>query len=196
MPDLRITDLAVQRGDRIVFRHFSATLAAGDIIHLQGRNGAGKTTLLETLAGLRLPAEGTIGHLPEPQHRHWLGHRNGLNPALTALENLQFWCALNAERSEGVPAALEQLGVKPQSHRPVGSLSTGQRRRVALARLLAVRRPWWFLDEPLAGIDADGLQLIADLLAQHAQTGGTTLITSHQPLPASLPRLRVLALKS
>ena len=194
MPKLTIRDLAVSRGDRTVFSQLSFEVGPGEILHVQGRNGAGKTSLLETLSGLRVPEAGSIEGGPDATQRHWLGHRSGLNAALTPVENLQFWCALNGEPDDQILPALEQLGVKAQRHRLCGTLSTGQRRRAALARLLVVRRPWWFLDEPLAGIDAAGLQLIIGLLAEHAHSGGAAVVTSHQPLPDSLPRLRVLAL--
>lgn len=196
MSNLTIRDLAVSRGDRTIFSRLSFDVAPGEILHVQGRNGAGKTTLLETLGGLREPAAGTIEGGPAAAQRHWLGHRSGLNVALTPIENLQFWCALNGAPGDAIVPALERLGIKAQRHRLCGTLSTGQRRRAALARLLAVRRPWWFLDEPLAGIDAAGLQLITDLLTEHAREGGTAIVTSHQPLPDSLPKLRVLALNA
>jgi len=196
MSNLTIRELAVSRGDRSIFSQLSFDVAPGEILHVQGRNGAGKTTLLETLSGLRQPAAGSITGGPQAAQRHWLGHRSGLNLSLTPIENLQFWCALNGAADAQVLPALEQLGVKAQRQRLCGTLSTGQRRRVALARLLAAPRPWWFLDEPLAGIDSAGLQLLTDLLAAHAGAGGTAIVTSHQPLSADLPNLRVLALRA
>ncbi len=194
MSPLSVSDLAVSRGDRTVFSGLSFRVEPGEILHVQGRNGAGKTTLLETLGGLRVQIAGTIAGGPGASERHWLGHRSALNAALTPLENLRFWCALNGAGDSELLPALDQLGVKAQRNRLCGTLSTGQRRRVALSRLLAVKRPWWFLDEPLAGIDAAGLQLITQLLAAHAGEGGTAVVTSHQALPDSLPRLRALAL--
>ncbi|MDB5988219.1 MAG: ccmA, partial [Nevskia sp.] len=184
----------VSRGDRTIFSQLNFEVAPGEILHVQGRNGAGKTTLLETLGGLRVPAAGTIEGGPQTAQRHWLGHRSGLNAALTPVENLQFWCALNGAPDDQILPALEQLGVKTQRHRLCGALSTGQRRRAALARLLVARRPWWFLDEPLAGVDAAGVQVIVDLLGAHARAGGAAVVTSHQALPGNLPNLRVLAL--
>jgi heme exporter protein A len=180
---LRVEKLAIVRGDRTLVDGLSFGVAPGEVLHLQGRNGAGKTSLLETLSGLRPPAGGRIEGLPEASAQHWLGHKNALNPVLTPVENLRFWCALHGGVAENdVDAALSRVGLKAQRRRSCGQLSTGQRRRAALARLIAVRRPWWFLDEPLAGLDAAGLSLFAELLDEHLAQGGATVITSHQPL--------------
>jgi heme exporter protein A len=194
-PSLQIRQLAVARGDRTIVEGLDFSVAAGEILHIRGRNGAGKTSLLEVLCGLRQPAAGRIEHAPEPAQRHWLGHKNALNPALSPEENLRFWCALNGQPEAGVVPALQETGLKNLRHRPCGKLSTGQRRRAALARLLAAPRPWWFLDEPLAGLDHAGIELLARLLAAHAANGGAALLTSHQPLPAELAAVRHLDLK-
>lgn len=198
MQTLRVEQLAIDRGDRRVLRGLGFEVAAGEIVHVMGANGAGKTSLLETLGGLRSPAAGRIEHRPAAAARHWIGHRNGLAAALSPLENLQFWARLEAEPLSEPQAmeALRGIGLHAQRHRPVSQLSTGQRRRAALARLLAVPRVWWFLDEPLAGLDAAGLDLVAVMLAEHATRGGAVVVTSHQPLPPSLPRLRTLTLSA
>lgn len=190
---LSVNALSVARGERVLFADLHFALASGDLLHLRGRNGAGKTTLLETLCGLRPPAGGTL-QAPEPQALHWLGHRNALNPALTPLENLQFWCGLNGVESRGVAAALERTGVFRVRYRVCRTLSAGQKRRTALARLLLSRRALWLLDEPLDGLDADGLALFSELLTEHLDGGGAALVTSHQPLPPGLARVRVLHL--
>lgn len=186
-------NLALARGDRRLFSGFSLRVEAGEVMLLSGRNGAGKTTLLETLAGLRQPEQGRLQR-PEPEALHWLGHKNGLNSALTAVENLQFWCGLNGVPVAAIPAALDRLGVKAARHRPMRTFSTGQKRRTALARLLLVRRPWWLLDEPLAGLDAAGAEDFAALLDAHRRAGGGVLLTTHQALPASCGAVRVAAL--
>ena len=195
---LEVSGLAVARGDRSVVEGLGFSVATGEILHIRGRNGAGKTSLLEVLCGLRHPAAGRIASGPQPAELHWLGHKNGLNPALSAEENLRFWCALNGQPRAAVDAvlepALQRVGLKALRHRPCGKLSTGQRRRAALARLLALPRPWWFLDEPLAGLDQSGIELLTDLLEAHARGGGAVLLTSHQPLPERLPGVRLLDL--
>ncbi|MGH8462317.1 MAG: heme ABC exporter ATP-binding protein CcmA [Stenotrophobium sp.] len=192
MPILSVEDLAISRGSRNLVRGLSFSLDAGEGIHLTGSNGVGKTTLLEVLSGLRRPAAGTITQRPDQQDMHWVGHKNALNLSLTPLENLEFWCGLNGLASGGIGDALTQLGVERTRQRPCRSLSAGQKRRAALARLLLVQRPLWLLDEPLDGLDAQGLQCFAGLLARHLQAGNAAIVTSHQPLPASVAGIRSL----
>ncbi len=194
MSCLRVHTLAVARGDRTVLAGLSFAVAPGEVLHVQGRNGAGKTSLLEVLCGLRAAESGSVEGRPETAQRHWLGHKNGLSPALSPIENLEFWAGSNGLRLSAPDDALAQVGLKAQARRSCGQLSTGQRRRAALARLVAVRRPWWFLDEPLAGLDAEGLAVFARLLAAHIDDGGAAIVTSHQPLPIDLPGLRALRL--
>lgn len=190
---MSVQGLSVARGERVLFTDLSFALEPGDLLHLRGRNGAGKTTLLETLCGLRLPATGAL-KAPEAGALHWLGHRNALNPALTPLENLEFWCGLNGADTRRVLPALERTGVARLRHRVCRTLSAGQKRRTALARLLLAPRSLWLLDEPLDGLDGNGLALFATLLGEHLEGGGAALVTSHQPLPAGLARVRVLHL--
>ncbi len=163
-------------------------MAAGEVVHLTGRNGAGKTSLLETIAGLRQPEAGQLS-VPPPERLHWIGHKNGLHPALSAVENLQFWCGLTGVDAAGIAVALDRLQLKAARHRPSRTLSTGQKRRTALARLLLSHRLWWLLDEPLAGLDVQGATLFAELVAEHRTAGGALLLTSHQALP---PRCGVI----
>lgn len=187
MPLLTAEKLTVLRGDRELLRGFDLVLGAGELVHLRGANGAGKTSLLETLAGLRRPGEGKIRLSDDEARPHWLGHRNGLNLQLSPLDNLRFWCGLNGVAAAGIEPALTRLGLPPRArHRACRTLSAGQKRRSALARLLLQRRALWLLDEPLDGLDAAGLQLFAELIAGQLQTGGAVLMTSHQPLPGSL----------
>jgi len=194
MPALHVHDLAVVRGDRNIVTGLGFTVDSGEVLHLQGRNGAGKTSVLEVLAGLRQPDSGRVDGRPEPQERHWLGHKNGLNAALTPVENLVFWAGINGLALAAPRDILAAVGLKLQMHRLCGQLSTGQRRRAALARLIAAKRAWWFLDEPLAGLDVEGLEVFAGLLVAHGAEGGAAIITSHQPLPGVVPGLRGLRL--
>lgn len=191
MNSLSVQNLCLSRGDRLLFSGLSFTLGTGEALHLQGRNGAGKTSLLEALCGLRTPESGTMTGLPEPGTFHWLGHRNALNLALSPIENLRFWCGLQSAPAHRAADALARLGLQRAAQRPCAQLSTGQKRRAALARLCAVERPWWFLDEPLAGLDDEGLSLFSDLLAGHLKQGGAAVVTSHQPLGAATRSLRL-----
>ncbi|TAM11423.1 MAG: heme ABC exporter ATP-binding protein CcmA [Nevskiaceae bacterium] len=185
---MRVIDLAVARGDRRVLSALNFTVEPGEVLHLVGANGAGKTSLLEVLSGLRAPAEGRVEGQPEADALHWVGHRNALNTSLSPLENLGFWCRLSGVSGRGTAGALQRVGLQRLRHRPCGKLSTGQRRRVALARLLLSPRPWWFLDEPLAGLDAAGIELVCTLLNEHAAAGGAVVVSSHQPLAAVATR--------
>jgi heme exporter protein A len=193
MTRLVARQIAVARGSRTLKRGLDLELGPGEILHLRGANGAGKTSLLEVLCGLRAPVEGRL-EAPEPEQLHWVGHRNALNLALSPLENLVFWCGLNEVDAAAAPAALERLGLGKLRHRACRTLSAGQKRRAALARLAVVARAFWFLDEPLDGLDADGLARFAALLAAHAGGGGSAVVTSHQALPRDLPAVRELIL--
>ena len=189
MSILSAQQLSVARGERVLLKDFSLAIEPGELLHLRGATGAGKTSLLETLAGLRRPADGVV---LAAEALHWIGHRNALNAALSPLENLEYWCGLNeADAAQSIPA-LEKLGVGKLRHRACRTLSAGQKRRSALARLLVSKRPLWLLDEPLDGLDAGGLALMAQLLKDHLAGGGAAMMTSHQPLPSELPRRELL----
>ena len=190
---LRAEALGVYRGDRCLLADFSLELSAGKLVHLRGANGVGKSSLLETLAGLRAARQGRIRREPAEAAIHWLGHRNGLNPHLSPQENLRDWCAYNAANGTGIPSALTQLGLPARAQRRAcRSLSAGQKRRTALARLLLAQRPLWLLDEPLDGLDQHGLALFETMALAQIQRGGAILMTSHQALP---PQLRTLAVE-
>lgn len=188
---LTFQDLAIARGDHVLLRGLSGTVGAGEILHLRGANGIGKTSLLEVLGGLRQPEQGTITRAFEPESCHWIGHRNALNPALSPFENLRFWCAIQAVPADHIRGALREFELQRVADQPCRQLSAGQQRRAALARLAIVRRPLWFLDEPLSALDENGVRHWLGLLQAHRQQGGTTVITSHQPLPGSLAGLRL-----
>jgi len=192
---LRLEALTVTRGDRTLLRDLDFALMPARVLHLLGPNGVGKTSLLEIVAGLRPANAGRVVIEPAVA-RHWLGHRNGLNPNLSVLENLQFWCAINGVDSTGVRPSLARLGVEPLRHRAARTLSTGKRRRVALSRLLIQPRALWVLDEPLAGLDVDGVGLFAGLVEDHLDGDGAVLLTSHQPLPLASARIDMLNLAS
>lgn len=192
---LSVEALTLYRGSRKLAANLNFALESGTALHLRGSNGAGKTTLLEVLSGLRRLEEGCIRCQPESTELHWLGHKNALNLSLTPQENLEFWCGLHAVDTAGIFAALEKLGVGRVRHRACRTLSAGQKRRTALARLLLSPRKLWLLDEPLDGLDAQGLSLFAEMLNRHLQQDGAAVITSHQSLPAGVLAVRELQLQ-
>ncbi|MDD3762611.1 MAG: heme ABC exporter ATP-binding protein CcmA [Nevskiales bacterium] len=191
MPLLQVESLSVTRGDRTLIADLSLRVCAGELLHLRGANGAGKTSLLELLAGLRQPSRGRVAVEPEDLTVHWVGHRNGLNPHLSAAENLEFWCGLNGCPRSAARRALTAMRLPAGAQRrPTRTLSAGQKRRAALARLHADTRDLWLLDEPLDGLDRDGIALFSGMLAAHLGAGGMVVMTSHQALPEGLAGVR------
>ena len=198
-PVLQAVDLAGQRGERTLFERLEFTLAPGSVTWLRGRNGSGKTTLLRLLAGLASPTAGEVRVLGRPQRRAepawrcsllYVAHQNALKDDLSAAEALAFLMRVAGVQVSGaqIDAALQRLGVHAKRRALVRTLSQGQRRRVSLARLaLSLERPLWLLDEPFDALDVDGISDLNDLLAEHAQQGGASLLTSHQALSLVAP---------
>ncbi len=184
---LSVNNLACERGERRIFAGVSFTLRAGEALVITGRNGAGKSSLLEILAGRLRPAAGVIlleeaGERTLAECLHYVGHRDALKAALTAEENLAF-----ARDFLGSPAmtpseALEAVGLAHAARLPVAYLSAGQRRRVALARLLVAHRPVWLLDEPTSALDTASQDILRLLLERHREGGGMIAATTHSPL--------------
>jgi heme exporter protein A len=187
---LSFRNLVIARGDRVLLRDLEGGVAAGEILHIRGANGVGKTSLLEVLSGLREPEQGEVTRAVEPEACHWIGHRNALNSALSAFENLRFWCAVHGVDADGIRGALREFDLQRVADHPCRQLSAGQKRRAALARLAVVRRPLWFLDEPLSALDEGGIRHWLGLLQAHQAQGGAAIITSHQALPGDLAGLR------
>lgn len=190
---LAATALECIRGDRTLFSGVSFALAAGAGLLVQGANGAGKTSLLRILVGLSPPAAGEVSwggqpirSLGEAYRREllWCGHANGLKDDLSALENVRAAGALAGRPigKEQARDALERAGVGAQADLPARSLSQGQKRRTSLARLLFARAKLWVLDEPVAALDAGGVEWLAAALERHLESGGLAVVTSHQPL--------------
>ena len=197
---LTVRNVECSRGDRVLFAPISFVVAAGTIAWLRGANGQGKTTLLRTIAGLSAPAAGEIVWAGAPAlvtHPLYLAHANALKEDLTVAESLRFLLHLGGSHVDGgdVDSALDRFGMASRKDAFVRTLSQGQRRRVALARLAAQRelRPW-LLDEPFDALDVAGVELLADVVAQHARRGGCVLLTSHLPLPIDDPAPAIVEL--
>jgi heme exporter protein A len=191
---LIVEDLACVRGGRGVFRRLSCTVGAGEALLVTGPNGAGKTSFLRLIAGLLRPAAGSIrldGHLPGAAIggvTHFVGHLDGVKGALSAAENLAFVRSLAGDGGEDVATALTQLGLALLASFPARELSAGQRRRLALARLLVAPRPLWLVDEPTAALDAEGQAIFKTLAEAHLAGGGMLVATTHTPLQFSQSR--------
>ncbi|NJL50514.1 MAG: heme ABC exporter ATP-binding protein CcmA [Blastochloris sp.] len=190
--------LSCERGGREVFRNVSFTLQAGRALALVGPNGSGKSSLLRLTAGLVRPQAGTLtleGFDPElsvPEQAHYLGHLDALKPALTVAENLDFWIrALGGAPGIFRDAALDQVALARLADLPAQYLSAGQRRRLALARLLVVHRPLWLLDEPTTALDVASQGRLFELIAAHLANGGLVMAATHQPLAVATSELRL-----
>ena len=183
--------LTVQRGSRRLIEGLSFAVKAGQALALEGANGAGKTSLLRLIAGFLPAAAGTVAlhdggkNISEPEERGrfigWLGHHDALKASFTVSEQLVFFGRLYGRSGDGA-ALLEEVGLTRQAQLPCRYLSAGQRRRLALARLLLTARPLWLLDEPFAALDTAGKALVARLIARHCGAGGLVVAATHEPL--------------
>jgi heme exporter protein A len=182
--------LACVRGDRHLFAGLSFRLQAGQALSVEGPNGAGKTSLLRMIAGFLAPAAGTLALtdgaavITDAEERGcfvgWLGHQDGLKPHFTVIEQLRFYAGLYAAKADA--ALLDRVGLARQRDLPCRYLSAGQRRRLALARLLVSNRPLWLLDEPFAALDAAGQAMVAAAMTAHCGGGGMVIAATHDPL--------------
>ena len=185
------------RGGREVFSGLDFEAGSGEALAVTGPNGSGKTSLLRLIAGLLIPTEGTIAleggeaELTLAEQAHYLGHRDALKPALSALENLAFWRDFLGGEVFDAGESLKATGLDHAAHLPAAYLSAGQRRRLSLARLLAVRRPVWLLDEPTAALDAAGQTLFSGLMRDHLGNGGLIIAATHGPLGIEARELRM-----
>jgi heme exporter protein A len=182
------------RGDRPLVSGLSFSLRDGELLHIVGRNGSGKTTLLRTLCGLSQPNIGQIRwnstdiHALGDDYRAllaYVGHANGVQGDLTAEENLHVATRLDNGTDTLVKGALERMGLTRFAHLPTKVLSQGQRRRLALARLLVSKKNLWILDEPFAGLDADTVAVMEDILTDYLTRGCMVVVTSHQKIACS-----------
>jgi heme exporter protein A len=186
---LAAEDVAVFRGERLVFRDLSLRVAAGGALVLSGPNGSGKSTLLRLLAGLVRPAAGRLlwdgadaladvaGH---GRRVAYLGHQDAVKPGLTVTENLRFAASVSGR---SVAVALEAVGLEALADLPARMLSAGQKRRLALSRLMLSAAAVWLLDEPTLGLDTASIHRFGGLLARHRADGGMVVAATHVPLP-------------
>jgi heme exporter protein A len=182
---LEASGLACVRGGREVFSGVGFAVAGGEALAVTGRNGAGKSSLLRLIAGLvriaagRLSLTGGNPDLPLAEQVHYLGHQDALKPSLTVTENLGFWARYLAGTDANISEALAAGGIDAVANVPAGYLSAGQRRRLSIARLVAVKRPIWLLDEPTSALDSAAQQRLAELMRGHLAGGGIIVAAAH-----------------
>ncbi len=184
---LTVKNLCVNRAGRRIVSAVSFSLRAGEALVVTGPNGSGKSTLLRAVAGLLPIADGNAtleGCEDDPlrEHCHYLGHQNGLKPALTARENLDFWQHFLGSPDSSAKEAFEQLDLSHALDLPVGYLSAGQQRRVAIARLLMTKKAIWIVDEPTTGLDKASAKLFTGIAKSYCASGGILIAATHLPL--------------
>lgn len=187
---LEIRDLCCTRGDRPLFSGLSRTVRSGELLHVVGSNGSGKTTLLRTLCGLSRPAEGEVRWKGRPtrelgdEYRAdlvYVGHLDGVQGELTLAENLQVQACLEGDSDPAaIASALDRVELASRAHLPAKILSQGQHRRLALARLLLLKRAIWILDEPFTALDTKSCRIMTQLLEEQLARGGLVVLSSHQ----------------
>ena len=184
---LRADNLACVRGLRVVFADLNFAVAAGGILHVSGANGAGKTSLLRMICGFLAPAAGHVslsGNTALARQSHYLGHADGLKNTLTPRETMIYESRLMAAHEACAPEdLLAHIGLAKQADQRLGTLSAGQRRRLALSRLLAAPRPIWLMDEPYTALDTAGRDLVDTLMRCHAEAGGMVVLAAHEAVP-------------
>lgn len=176
---IRFDDLACRRGHRLLWRGVSGALGAGQALHVTGANGIGKSSLIRILAGLLPPA---AGHVARSADAAMIDEAHALDRDRTVAEALLFWAAVDGCAAGAVEQALERLEIGHLTDVPVRFLSTGQRKRAGLARVVASDAPLWLLDEPGNGLDRDGIALLEALIAAHRAGGGAVVVASHLSL--------------
>jgi len=202
---LEVMELACRRGDRRLFSELSFAVEPGSLLHVRGRNGSGKTTLLRALCGLLAPEAGEIRWKGEDSRRLgddyrtdilYFGHLNGIKGDLTGIENLRVSTTLEGNRvdEERLWSVLGRMGLAGFEDLPTRMLSQGQKKRVALARLLLSQSPLWILDEPFTALDADAVDLLQTLIAEHVEAEGMVVLTTHQEVPITSGQVRRLQL--
>ncbi|KPJ87876.1 MAG: heme ABC transporter ATP-binding protein [Gammaproteobacteria bacterium SG8_11] len=204
---LEVRDLACVRGDHRLFRGLNFTLHEGELLHLRGSNGSGKTSLLRTICGLMAPAEGQVlwqgkntRSIREEFFNNliYLGHLGAIKGELSAFENLRL-----AGQLAGLPIdedsmlkAITKMGLAGREDLPTKVLSAGQKRRVALARLLAHNAKLWILDEPFNALDVAAVDLLKNMIADHVRVDGMVILTTHQEVEIDTGKIRHINLDS
>jgi len=194
---LTAENLACSRGGREVFAGVNFSMPGGEALVVTGRNGAGKSSLLRMLAGLisisagRLALTGAENDATLAEQSHYLGHQDAVKPSLSVSENLRFWAEFLGGR-DAIEAALEAVDLVPLADLPAAYLSAGQRRRLSIARLVAVQRPVWLLDEPTSALDVPSQKRLAELMRSHLAGGGMIVAAAHGSI--GLERARELKL--
>lgn len=185
------SDLCLFRGDRCLFKSLEFALNQGELLMIEGANGSGKTSLLRGIAGMLEFETGGVHWDGQPVREYyqtfrsnivWLSHRVGFKADLNLIENLKFESGLRATNRDRLTSVLERLSLTRLVDLPFRSLSAGQQRRVALARMLLAEAPLWMMDEPFTNLDRAGQTLVADLIREHLSTGGLCIVASHQHL--------------
>lgn len=185
---LALNAVACTRGGRTLFAGVSLALASGEAAVVTGPNGVGKSSLIRIAAGLLAPSEGVV---ERDGGVALLGEGHGLDPELPLIDAVEFWAGIDGHRRETL-GALDNVGLEPMADAPVRWLSTGQRKRAGLARMLCSHAPIWLLDEPANGLDIGGTELLATLIAAHRASGGIALVATH--VPVDVPGARAVRL--
>ncbi len=195
---LKADNLACTRGGREVFAGLNFSLSGGEALMVTGRNGAGKSSLLRVIAGLvhmaagRLELDGGAQEATIAEQSHYLGHHDAVKSSLAVQENLKFWAQYLGAGTAEIEPALAAVDLAPLADLPAAYLSAGQRRRLSIARLVAVSRPLWLLDEPTSALDVPSQDRLADLMRRHLAGGGMIVAAAHGPI--GLERARELKL--
>lgn len=199
---LQTRDLCCMRNDRLLFEHLDIRLESGQILVVEGPNGCGKTSLLRILTGLRLADAGDVLWREQPIDRlagdyfeqvNYVGHHDGVKHELSCLENLRLARAMGVPSSRDLDDVLEQVNLYAYGETEAGSMSAGQKRRLALARLLATDAPLWILDEPFTSLDKASMALFAGMFERHLENQGVIVMTSHHDI--SMPAQSVQRLQ-
>ena len=197
---LSAENLTLIRGERCLFEGLDLAVTSGELLILEGRNGCGKTSLMRAIAGMLSLETGEVFWNDQPvrkqrQNFHgslvWLAHRTGLKGDLNMLENLQFERSLRQQSTCDAESIYERLGIERLRKLPLRSLSAGQQRRVALARLLLADVPLWMLDEPFTNLDREGRKLVMELVEEHLVAGGLCVMAAHLDVEIDAPTTKI-----